>query len=541
VTKFLLALIIFLAAFLRLFALDLAPPSLNWDEVSHGYNAYSILTTGKDEWGQRFPLTSFRIFGDYKLPLYIYLTAPLTAFGLNEWTVRLVSALSGIGAVIFTFLLVQKLFKNQLLSLLSALFLTLSPWHLLLSRAAFEANLSLFLVIFATWLFLLGLEKEKFLPLAALFWGFSLYAYNSAKIFVPLLIITLTLLYRKEIFAKIKFSTLALAIFLLMFLPHLILLPSQEGQARFYWSTILDSGAIASINQARGTSTLPGPLPRIINNKATYFLSHFFPNWLSHYSPQFLFFQGGSHYQYSIPGKGVAYPQELPFVIVGLIAFLFLRTKGTVLVLSWFILGPIAAGITRESPNVLRSILTLPSLQIISAFGVIKVAEWLGKFEKEFKAAFLALFVALLFFFAAVFLKNYFGEYRIEYSWAWQYGYREVANFVKENYQSYDRFIITKKYGEPHEFLLFYLKWPPGKYQNDPNLVRYYRSNWYWVDRFDKFYFVNDWEIKEKMPVLIFGRTLLVTSPGNIPEGWEKLKTINFLDGKPVFEILRTF
>ncbi|OGD85896.1 hypothetical protein A2Z23_02965 [Candidatus Curtissbacteria bacterium RBG_16_39_7] len=537
-TNFLLALIIFLAAFLRLFALNLSPPSLNWDEVSHGYNAYSILTTGKDEWGQSFPLTSFRIFGDYKLPFYIYLTAPLTAFGLNEWTVRMVSALSGVGAVLFTFLLVQKLFKNQLLSLLSALFLAFSPWHLLLSRAAFEANLSLFLVILATWLFLLGLEKEKFLPLSALFCGLSLYAYNSAKIFVPLLIILLAFIYRKEIFAKMKFSVLALVLFLLMFLPHLVLLPSQEGQARFYWSTILDSGAIANINQARGTSTLPGPLPRIVNNKATYFLSHFFPNWFSHYSAQFLFFQGGSHYQYSIPGKGVAYPLEIPFVIVGLFAFLFLRTKGAILVLFWLVFGPIAASVTRESPNVLRSILTLPSLQIISAFGVIKVAEWFGKFEKEFKTAFLALFVALLFFSSGVFLKNYFGEYRIKYSWAWQYGYKEMARFVKENYDSYDRFVITKKYGEPHEFLLFYLKWPPQKYQTDPNLVRYFRSNWYWVDRFDKFYFVNDWEIKENLKKRPEQKTLLITSPGNYPDYANKLLTVPFLTGVNAFEIV---
>ena len=113
---FVFGIIIILGAFLRLFVLDKVPPSLNWDEVSHGYNAYSIITTGKDEWGARFPLTAFRAFGDYKLPLYIYLTAPLTIFGLSEWTVRLVSAISGIGAVIFIFFVVQKLFNNFALS-----------------------------------------------------------------------------------------------------------------------------------------------------------------------------------------------------------------------------------------------------------------------------------------------------------------------------------------------------------------------------------------------------------------------------------------
>jgi hypothetical protein len=70
------------------------------------------------------------------------------------------------------------------------------------------------------------------------------------------------------------------------------------------------------------------------------------------------------------------------------------------------------------------------------------------------------------------------------------------------------------------------------------------------VDRFDKFYFVNDWEVPKE-----FGKTfvmesegeiecnssdqkcLLVTSPGNAPENWTKLETIYFLDGKPALEI----
>ena len=61
----LLIIIVILAACLRLVALAWNPASLNWDEVSHGYNAYSILMTGKDEWGQLFPLTNFRAYGDY--------------------------------------------------------------------------------------------------------------------------------------------------------------------------------------------------------------------------------------------------------------------------------------------------------------------------------------------------------------------------------------------------------------------------------------------------------------------------------------------
>ena len=78
-----LILITLLGFAVRIYHVTQVPPSLNWDEVSHGYNAYSILNTGKDEWGVAFPLI-FRAFGDYKLPLYIYLTTlPIALFGLS--------------------------------------------------------------------------------------------------------------------------------------------------------------------------------------------------------------------------------------------------------------------------------------------------------------------------------------------------------------------------------------------------------------------------------------------------------------------------
>ena len=139
-------------------------------------------------------------------------------------------------------------------------------------------------------------------------------------------------------------------------------------------------------------------------------------------------------------------------------------------------------------------------------------------------------------------------EYREKYSWSWQYGYKQVVEYVKSNYTRYDKIIVTKKYGEPHEFFLFYWPWEPEEYRNDANLNRFYQSNWYWVDSFDKFYFVNDWQIVGDDPevfVLESGgevdcreiNCLLITSPGSVPTGWSKVKTINFLNGEPAFEI----
>jgi hypothetical protein len=145
-------------------------------------------------------------------------------------------------------------------------------------------------------------------------------------------------------------------------------------------------------------------------------------------------------------------------------------------------------------------------------------------------------------------LTKYFGEYKNNYSWSWQYGYGEAVNFVNENYDNYDKIIFTKKYGEPHIFLLYYWPWSPRDYRVDGNLIRYSQDDWFWVDRFDKFYFVNDWDIPRRSDQdfvlesgLVFDcdfiKCLLVTSPGNVHQDWKLLKTINFLDDQPAFEI----
>ena len=105
--------ILVLATFLRLWNLSNVPPHLTPDEAALGYNAYSILKTGRDEYGQLFPII-FKSFGDYKPGLYIYLTVPSVAiFGLNEFAVRFPGALAGIMAVWLIYLIVRLLFTEN--------------------------------------------------------------------------------------------------------------------------------------------------------------------------------------------------------------------------------------------------------------------------------------------------------------------------------------------------------------------------------------------------------------------------------------------
>src|SRR3990172_5340154 len=129
----LVTLVVLLAFFLRVNKVTEVPPSLNWDEVSIGYNAYSILKTGKDEWGEFLPL-HFKSYGEYKLPAQIYASIPAIAiFGLNEFGVRITPVVYGTLTVFLLYLLVQELYRKKEISLISSFLLAISPFHIQLT------------------------------------------------------------------------------------------------------------------------------------------------------------------------------------------------------------------------------------------------------------------------------------------------------------------------------------------------------------------------------------------------------------------------
>src|SRR3972149_156253 len=92
-------LVLIFAVLLRVYKLNNSPPGLYSDEAAYGYNAYSLLTTGHDEYAKSWPF-ALKSFGDYKPPMTAWLTIPsIATFGLSEFAVRLPSALAGVASV----------------------------------------------------------------------------------------------------------------------------------------------------------------------------------------------------------------------------------------------------------------------------------------------------------------------------------------------------------------------------------------------------------------------------------------------------------
>ena len=319
----LLFLILVLAALVRLLFLNNAPAALNWDEVSHGYNAYSILKTGRDEWESLFPISNFRAYGDYPLPLNLYLTIPFIAiFGLNEFSIRLPHALLGVLTVVATYFLGWGLTKSKKISLLSALLVAIEPWGLFLSRFVVQSNLSVFFLTASLAAFFNRNKNPYLVPLSVLFLGLTLYSYHTTRIVAPILLIAGLLIYKKsiwEIFQKYpKTKLLSAAILLVLFVPLPFLLLRPEATARSRFTFIINEGAISKIIELRQQSKLPEELKRLVYNRPTYFISKFAGNYINYFSPKFLFSEGGTQYQFSVPGKGLLYPSGLAFFYLGL-------------------------------------------------------------------------------------------------------------------------------------------------------------------------------------------------------------------------------
>lgn len=542
-----LFLIVLLGAVLRFAYLSFQPPSLNWDEISHGYNAYSILKTGRDEWGQLLPIANFRAYGDYPLPLNLYLTIPFIAtLGLNAFAIRVPHALLGVLTIIAVYFLAEGVTKNRKVALVASFLAAIDPWLLFPSRAVFQSNLSVFFLIAGMAAFI-NREKNKWLmPISFLFLGLTAFSYHSTRIFTPLLLVVLIFVYRREFLEKLKKIRLQFGLSILLVVVFFGSIPfilfNPEARARSGVVFIINEGAVNQINQLRNSSNLS--LKNLVYNKVTYFVGSFAKNYINYFSPDFLFLKGGTQYQFSVPKQGVLYLASLPLFYLGIIFLIKgIRNKDYQVLLAWLILSPIPASITVESGAVIRATTMLPIPEILIAIAVWEIIRKFSKYEMLLISG----FVIVMLFCLENYLNVYAKSYRTDYSWAWQYGYEQVVGYVKTNYEKYDQIIVTKKYGEPHEYFLFFLKYDPAKYRDDPGLIRFYQSNWYWVDHFDKFWFVNDWQIPKTGNTFVTeskhnincgsSRCLLITSSGNVPTGWKKIGSVNFLDGKTAFEM----
>lgn len=534
--NFLFLMIIAVAAILRLWQLGNVPPSPDWDEAALGYNAYSIMLTGRDEYGTSFPIT-LRSFDDYKPALYAYLVIPfIKIFGLEVFAVRLPSAIFGMLTVIATYLLVKELFTKNI-ALIAAGLLAISPWHLQFSRIAFESNVGTALNIFSILFFIKGIKNHRLLILSALFAGLSLHVYQSEKVFLPIIFTALFFIFKTEILAiPKKYIVSSLFVGIILVLPLIFYLTTQseallraKGVSFFSDQTPFLARTVGKLEADNMNKDILGLV--LDNRRITYataalsgYISHFDINWL---------FLTGDEARHHAPNIGLLYIFELPLVLIGIYTLVFGRfnIKAKLLIFSWILIVPLPASITSGVPHAVRTLNFLPTWQIFSAVGLLTSISAISNYKFKYP---IFTFSFLIFTFNFLyFLNQYFIQQNYFSSQVWQYGYEETVGEIKKIEARFDKIIVTNKphLDQSYMFFLFYLKYPPVLYQNEAkDASGGFRENHF----FGKFEFRPiDWEKEEKS-----SRLLYIGRPEDFPEDGKVIKIIKFLDGKPAIKIV---
>ncbi|KKW11374.1 MAG: hypothetical protein UY48_C0020G0002 [Candidatus Gottesmanbacteria bacterium GW2011_GWB1_49_7] len=518
----LLALILAIGATVRFMGLGVIPPGLADDEADKGYDAYSLLTTGKDQWGASWPLLAFKGFGDYRTPLYTYLTVPtVKLFGLTPFAVRLPSALFGSFTILCVYVLVGELFREskraQTLALLSAALLALSPWHIGMSRMAMEVTVSVFLVIVGMYVFLLGRERNTLVPVAGFVFALSVYAYPAHVVFVPVVMGLLIGIYRESYVKKIlPLTILALTVFFLIAVPIAVAGNSASAVRTRQVNLTNDSGIVDLVNEKRGACMLhlPGPVCRVVFNKYYVFFEKFIDNYIHHFSPNLLSISGTSTQHSILPDRGLLYLVELPLLILGVYTAFRTKSRAGIFITLFLLVSAIPDSITSDG-HYGRFFISLPAWQILISLGLVHLSQ-LGK------AKLLLLPAVSLLYFAEIgsFAFEYTTYFPYRYSIYSHYGYRELVDNIERVAPEYDKIFVSSRANDAKQYIfyVFYTKYDPESFQRGERVEKGIDSlGWVRVERIGSLYFVSTLPPMDKQ-TSVTDRELLIGAPSEFPK-----------------------
>lgn len=479
ISALLLAVIFALSLTLRVVNLSSYPVGFQIDEASLGYNAYSLLRTGRSESGEFLPLY-VSTFGDYNPIGYDYIDIiPVAFLGLSEFATRLPAAIFGAISVLAIFYLVQVLCKDKKLSFISAFLLAISPWHVEMSRASAETLVALFFVIlgFGFVLSFINRFNLRNLIIGTVLLFISFFIYPAPRVFVPLFFLVILAYFYKLWWTDKKYRMPLFGSFIFLVVSVALLIFSiPGGTARFRQTSIINFPQTKLVMEEQiredGVMHTPSFVARIMHNKPLNFSLTFVNNYMEYFSGSYLFISGGRPPLLSIPRMGLVYLIELPFILIGIYKLLISKNKMSKIPILWLLCAPVVAAVTvDDSPNMRRSIMMIPAIEIIAAAGLLTVASWASGIKKNvlgitFKQVLLGVIILLFAFNVFYFLHEYFVHAQVHRTWYRNNGFRQMMNIVNNNYNRYDKIVMTKN-GGGYPLVLFFSRYSPLLYQQE--------------------------------------------------------------------------
>jgi len=566
-TKVVLIAIILIASFLRLWNLSSNPPSLFGDELDLGYQAYSILKTGRDYYGNFMPI-HFHSLAEWRTPLYLYSAVPTVAiFGISPLGVRLPAAIFGILGVLVFYLLVKKLTLNnkqslalraEPLAIIASFLLAISPWHIQYSRAGFEVTLMLLLLLLGLYFFFKSFHNSKFIIHSSICFVLTPWVYSTAKLFTPLLLLFLLLVWWKEI-VKIpkKYLIFAIVALVIVGVPIAYSTIFGGGTQRFSYIGVFSNPVTETevgssrLNDARmrgetGGGLHPTLLDRVFHNKFTFWGESLIENYLQAFSTNFLFVKGDLNFRQSI-GRGEFYRIEIVALILGIIFFFTEKRDKKIkwLIAFWILTGVIPATLTRDGGNhATRLILILPPFILLMAYGWVGIVRLLSGKKKYLLVGAISLIYLVSF---VTYQHYYWYHYPWESERWWHAGFKEGIKSIKELQAGFEKVVISSRGEPPWIFFAGWYEYPPKDWQNnfpignDVDLPGFGK-----VSHIGKFYFgspsggVYDWggAVDSKTLYLATAKEVnvnLMQEPERTPGNLTLLKAIAYPSGEPAF------
>lgn len=467
-TQIFLILILFLSAIIRLWGLGKIPEGFHADEAAFGYNAYSLLKTGKDEYGTPFP-TILNIFGIPIGAVYSYVTIPfIHLFGLNEFAIRLPTALAGIALMWVTYKLIKELTANNTLAIISSFVQAIAPTSIFLSRVQSDPLMANFFLHTGLLLYLLYLRSSKIILLAVsgLLFIIAIYTHQAVSVLLPV-ILSLTVLYKyKNLASKKRWISVLFGILIIISSIWLYSqLTTRVSQLSFFQSPEVTIPLTEGLNED-GISSLPVSVARAFHNKLWQHGRWIAEAVAKYWSLDFLFFESKQPLRESVSGTGYLYLIEFPLLLYGVYHGVRKYRKLSIFLLSWLTLGTlVVATALHESPNIHRfyyiflplyffismAIYTLIGKKIsIPVVGNIRVAP----------LVLLAYGVSLL-----VYVHQLFIHQPLHVPYYRGFAYKEMVRSLQNIYHNYDKIVITKTNQSPYIYLLFFMRYDPTRYQ----------------------------------------------------------------------------
>ena len=526
--------IMIVGAVLRFWGLGEFPMTLNRDEAAIGYNAYALLKSGHDEHGVAWPI-NVESFGDWKLPVYIYLTVPMVAvFGLSAWSIKLPSALAGVAIIALVALLMRQLVNNypgkdeqkaknftkkaDVLALVTAGVVALMPWAIHLSRLTYEANVAMMFFLLGWWL--VEKYKGKVVAKTTRHWwqnglflggilslGITLLTYHSYQAVLPLWILLMwgfNWRWSGELWRRGK-ATLAVMMVLVLVVGG-VLLAGKTGAAsttKLSGLSIFEAAQYAPQQFLERQALTNAEVPKIIQslyvNKFWLMGRQFASNLLTTFSANFNFVKGGSHGIHNVSNLANLYLFEVIFMLAGLAVFVREKRPWQVLIFGWLLVAAVAPAMTIEPNHSIRFAAALGALAIFVALGIVALVNW--RPVLKWPLGILYLF-AIFYFCVSYFIVAPRLDIRNS-AWIME---KAAAKALAEK-DNYDQVILRFRKESPYIYMLFQSQYPPENLASHLKFLPPDYEGFTYAESLENVYFGEaDWtalEAKEPAPKIL--------------------------------------